>query len=59
MSDNPNKRGEPDRSTVSLSERWEVEYWTKKFKCTEEQLKTAVKKVGKSADAVEKELKKR
>jgi len=33
-----------------------VRYWSKKFGVSEEQLKAAVKKVGDSAEAVEKEL---
>ena len=37
----------------------EVKYWVKRFGCTTSQLKTAVKKVGVMAKAVEKELKSR
>jgi Protein of unknown function (DUF3606) len=33
-----------------------VQYWTKKFGCTTEQLKAAVKKVGVMAADVEREL---
>jgi hypothetical protein len=38
---------------VNVNERWEVEHWTKKFSCTEDQLKAAVKEVGVMADKVE------
>jgi hypothetical protein len=58
MSDDLKDKGPQDRSRVSLSERWEVTYWTKKFGCTEEELRKAVQRVGSSAEAVEKELKK-
>ena len=32
MADNRKKRGQPDRSTISLSEDYEKEYWKKKFR---------------------------
>jgi hypothetical protein len=57
MADDPSKRGPQDRSRISTSEDYEVRYWSRKFGVSPEQLKTAVKKVGNSAKAVEKELK--
>jgi hypothetical protein len=39
------------------SEDHEVRYWSQKFGVSADQLKAAVKKVGNSASAVEKELK--
>ena len=46
-----------DAALIALSEAYEVSYWSKKLKITPAQLKAAVKKVGNSASAVEKELK--
>lgn len=51
--DDPNKRGEPDRSRISLTEDYEVRYWTKKFGCTPDELKDAVEQVGHMAADVE------
>ena len=56
MSDDKNKRGEADRSRISLSEDYEVRYWTERFGVSEEQVAVAVNKVGNSADAVRKIL---
>lgn len=52
MSDDKNKRGEADRSRISLSEDYEVRYWTERFGVSKEQLAVAINKVGNSADAV-------
>jgi uncharacterized protein DUF3606 len=52
MSDDKTKRGEPDHSRISLSEDYEVRYWTEKFGVTKEQLAVAIQKVGNSPDAV-------
>jgi Protein of unknown function (DUF3606) len=57
MADDPSKRGPQDRSRISISEEPEVRYWSQKFGVSSEQLKAAVKKVGNSAERVEKELK--
>lgn len=51
-------RGPRDRSRISLLEPHEVQYWADKFDVSKERLSEAVKNVGHSADAVEKELKK-
>lgn len=59
MADDKSNRGPQDRSRISLSEDYEVRYWTEKFGVSKAELEAAVKKVGPSADAVEKELKKR
>jgi len=56
MSDDKNKRGEADRSRISLSEDYEVRYWAERFGVSKEQLAVAVNKVGNSADAVRKML---
>jgi Protein of unknown function (DUF3606) len=54
--DNRDKRGQPDRSRINLSEDYEVKYWTKHLGVSREQLAKAVEKVGNSAAAVRKEL---
>jgi hypothetical protein len=56
MADDPSKRGPQDRSRISLSEPYEIQYWTKKFGVTAAELRDAIKKVGNSAEAVEKEI---
>ena len=57
MSDNLKDRGPQDRSRISVSEEWELRYWTKELGVSEEQLREAVQKVGPSAEAVRRELK--
>lgn len=57
MTDNPKKTGEPDRSLVSLSQDYEVAYWTKRFGVTEAKLKKAVAAVGNSVAKIEAWLK--
>ena len=52
MSDDKQKRGEPDRSRINLSEDYEVAYWTKRFDVTEQVLREAVGRVGNIADDV-------
>lgn len=56
MSDDKTKRGEPDRSLISLNEKYEIDYWTKALGVTEAQLRNAVAKVGNSAAAVRRHL---
>lgn len=56
MADNLNERGPQDRSRVNVNEPWELQYWSRKFGVSEEQLKEAVKAAGPSADAVGKHL---
>jgi hypothetical protein len=53
MADNKKKRGGADRALIALGEKYEVAYWSKKFKITPAKLKYAVKKVGHSAKKVE------
>src|SRR5215831_17249289 len=57
MSDDLSKRGPQDRSRINLLEPHEVQYWADKFNVSKERLSEAVKNVGHSADAVERELK--
>jgi hypothetical protein len=56
MADDTKLKGEQDRSRISLSEPYEIHYWTKKFGVTAADLRDAIKKVGNSVEAVEKEL---
>jgi Protein of unknown function (DUF3606) len=56
MVDDPNERGSQDRSRISLSEPYEVYYWTKKFGVTPVELREAIKRVGNSTKAVEEYL---
>lgn len=56
--DDKKKTGNPDRERINVKENYEVEYWSKKFKVTPDQLKQAVKSAGTSAIEVEKLLNK-
>jgi hypothetical protein len=42
----------PYNNIVNVAEYYQVEYWTKRFGVSAEQLKTAVKAVGVSAEAI-------
>src|SRR5215471_7733019 len=57
MPDDLTDRGPQDRSRISLLEPHEVQYWADKFNVSKERLSEAVRNVGHSADAVERELK--
>jgi hypothetical protein len=46
LTDSKAKRGEPDRSLISLTERYEVAYWTKELGVSEEKLIELVTRVG-------------
>ena len=59
MSDDKNNRGPQDRARISLTEDYEVRYWTGKFGCTPAELQAAVNAVGNSAEAVERYLRER
>ena len=56
MSDDKSKTGSPDRDRINLNEDYEARDWSRKFGVSPEELKTAVQKVGNSADAVRKHL---
>jgi hypothetical protein len=56
MSDDLKKRGPADRSRVNVNEKWEVEWWCNEFRCTEAELRAAVKAVGVMADKVRAEI---
>ncbi len=57
MADDPKKKVPQDASRVNVNQQHELDYWTKKFACTEAELKAAVKAVGDSVSKVEQELK--
>lgn len=44
--DNPNNRGQPDRSRISLDQAHEVRYWTKELGVTERELRNAIAAAG-------------
>ena len=46
MSDNLKIRWPQDPTKINIHESWEVDYWTKKWNITREQLINAVKRVG-------------
>ena len=46
-----------DASRISIHDAHSVEYWTKKFGCTRDELEAAVQKVGVDTFLVEAELK--
>ena len=59
MADDPSKRAPEDASRISLSQDWEVRYWTQALGVSEQQLRAAIAATGNGADAVRKYLGKR
>jgi len=57
MADDPTKKRPQDSSRINTNEQYELEYWAKKFGVTPERVRQAVEKVGNSAQAVEREIK--
>jgi hypothetical protein len=58
MPDDLAKIAQPDRSKIAMGEEHEVKYWTKHLGVSKEELQRAVDKVGNSATAVKKQLRK-
>jgi len=56
MSDDTTKRGRQDRERINISEKHEVQYWTKRLGVSEEELRDAVERVGPMVEDVQKEL---
>jgi len=56
MSDDLKNRGPQDRSRISLTEQWEVDYWTKSLGVSRERLEQLVREHGNSTEAVKKAL---
>jgi predicted RNA-binding protein YlqC (UPF0109 family) len=54
--DNLKKRLAADSAKISLSEAWEIDYWTNELGVSESELERIMGKVGHSVDAVRKEL---
>ena len=52
MPDDTTKTGRPDRDLINLSEPYEVRHWCDTFRCTEDELRAAVKSVGAGAKKV-------
>ena len=52
-------KGPADAARVNVNEPYEVKYWCEKFRCTPDQLKEVVQKVGVAAKNVEQELRRR
>ena len=52
MADDKSKTGPADSSRINVNEDYELRYWIGALKCSEKQLKDAVKEVGTSSDAV-------
>ena len=50
------KRVQPERNKINLDRPDELKYWTLALKVSEEEIRTAIGKVGNSAAAVRKEL---
>jgi hypothetical protein len=56
MSDDPSKRGKQDRPRINVSEDHELRYWTEKFRVSQDELKSAVQKLGPMATDVQQHL---
>ena len=56
MPDDKTKTRPQDAAKVNVHEKYELEYWTKKFGVTKAQLEAAVKAVGSSAAKVKAKL---
>jgi len=59
MADDLKNRGAQDRARINVHEEHEVRSWTQSLGVTREQLESAVKAVGTSADAVREYLQKK
>jgi hypothetical protein len=56
MPDDRTRKSLHDRSQISLIEDYEVRYWTQRFGVSEDELRAAINRVGRSAKTVEREL---
>jgi hypothetical protein len=52
MSDDTKTRDVRDRTRISMTEDYEVNYWTTALGCTREQLQHAINQVGNGAETV-------
>lgn len=56
MSDDLNNRGPADRTRVNVNEDYEARYWADKWGVSEDELRSAVARVGVMAKDVERAL---
>ncbi len=56
MSDNKNLRNSPDSQRINVNEDYEVQYWSKKFGVSKDQLVATVRRVGVMAEDVKRAL---
>lgn len=56
MSDDKSKRGPADRRRINPNEEYEVRHEAEKLGVSPEQVRAAIKKVGDSREAVEREI---
>ena len=56
MAKNFKNRGVLDRSRININKKREVRYWTGALGCSNDELATAVARVGNSSDAVRREV---
>ncbi|PBJ84345.1 DUF3606 domain-containing protein [Lysobacteraceae bacterium NML93-0399] len=56
MSDDKRQTGSPDRDRISLSEDYEVQYWTQALGVSADELRAAVDAVGPVAEDVRNHL---
>lgn len=56
MSDNLKIRQPQDPKQINVKEKWELDYWSKKFNITPDKLKQTVQTVGTQADKVKRHL---
>jgi hypothetical protein len=59
MADDLKNTGKADDIRINVNQAHEVQYWTKKFGCTEIELRAAVRAVGVMVKDVQAHLKKR
>jgi hypothetical protein len=56
MADDKNKKDERDRSRVSGSEEYELQYLAEKLNVSTEEIRNAIEKVGNNRESIEKFL---
>jgi hypothetical protein len=57
MSDDLNNRGPQDRSRINMTEKWEVQYWTRELGVSEDELRQIIQQTGNAVTAVRQHLK--
>ena len=56
MADDRSNRGPQDASRINVNEQYELDYWSRRFGVTAEELRLAVQEVGVMASEVEQHL---